>query len=174
MTPETPFEELKTRPIPALIADPLMSDHRWLAPEMDRLIELADQVESRFAAQTEVPEGLGAHLRAMKAGLARHIESEEQLIFPAVLAGNAEEIRGAIRDLELDHVAMRKAFVRVREITGDLNAPDDAASEWNALYTGLAGLEARIERHAQIEDEILIPRVFFEQPDSPEPGQGDR
>ena len=172
MSPERPLEDLETRPIPELIADPLQSDHHWLLAEIDRLIELAGQVEVLFAAHESVPAGLGEHLQSMRVGLHRHIEREEQVVFPAVLAGNADEIRGAIRDLELDHQSMEKALSRVRELTGDLKSPDDANEEWSDLYLSLIAVEARIQRHAQIEDQILFPRVFFEQPDSPEPGQG--
>ena len=67
---------------------------------------------------------------------------------------------------------MEKALARVRELTGDLSSPDDANDEWRDLYLSLTAVEARIQRHANIEDHILFPRVFFEQPDSPEPGQG--
>ena len=172
VSPERPLEDLETRPIPELIADPLQSDHRWLLGEIDRLIGIADQVEVLFATHERVPGGLGQHLRSMRAGLTRHIEREEQVVFPAVLAGNAGEIRGAIRDLELDHQSMEKALARVREITGDLSAPDDSGEEWKDLCDSLVAVEARIQRHARIEDQILFPRVFFEQPDSPEPGQG--
>lgn len=174
LSPERPFEDLETRPIPELIADPLLTDHRWLLTEIDRLVQLSAQVETLFQAHEQVPGGLGQHLTAMQAGLTRHIDSEEQAIFPAVVAGNANEIRGAIRDLELEHQAMQKALARVRELTGDLNPPDDANEEWKDLYASLIALEARIQRHAQIEDQILFPRVFFEQPDSPEPGQGNQ
>ena len=174
MSPERPLEDLETRPIPELIADPLQSDHRWLFAEIDRLIRLAGKVEVLFAAHERVPEGLGQHLESMRVGLTRHIEREEQVVFPAVLAGNADEIRGAIRDLELDHQNMEKALARVRELTGDLSSPDDANEEWSDLYLSLIAVEARIQRHAQIEDQILFPRVFFEHPDSPEPGQDNR
>jgi regulator of cell morphogenesis and NO signaling len=171
VSPERPLEDLETRPIPELIANPLLSDHRWLLAEFDRLIALSDQVETLFGAHEHVPEGLGQHLKAMRDGLARHIDSEEQVIFPAVVAGNANEIRGAIRDLELEHQAMQRALARMRVLTSDLSAPDDANDEWRDLYLSLTAVEARIQRHAHIEDHILFPRVFFEQPDPPEPGQ---
>ncbi len=172
LSPERPLEDLETTPIPDLIADPLQTDHVWLLREVGRLIVLSETVENQFAAHEHAPTGLCAHLQVMREGLARHIDSEEQVIYPAVLAGNAQEIRGAIRDLELEHVAMDKALTRVRELTTDLTAPDDANEEWQELYSALLAVERRIKRHARIEDEILFPRVFFEQPDSQEPGQG--
>jgi len=172
LSPERPLEDLETTPIPDLIADPLQTDHVWLLREVGRLVVLSETVENQFAAHEQAPTGLGTHLQAMREGLARHIDSEEQVIYPAVLAGNAQEIRGAIRDLELEHVAMDKALARMRELTTDLTAPTDASEEWQELYSALLAVENRIKRHARIEDEILFPRVFFEQPDSQEPGQG--
>jgi regulator of cell morphogenesis and NO signaling len=172
VSPERPLEDLETRPIPELIADPLQSDHHWLLAEIDRLIELAGQVEVLFAAHESVPAGLGEHLQSMRVGLHRHIEREEQVVFPAVLAGNADEIRGAIRDLELDHQSMEKALSRVRELTGDLKSPDDANEEWSDLYLSFIAVDARNQRHSQIEDQILLPPVLIDQPESPDQGQG--
>jgi len=171
---ESPLEDLKTRPIPRLIADPLLSDHRWLLQQIDRLVMLWNEAQNRRPNPGSVWEDLGSVLQKMRSGLIQHLDREEQVVFPAVLDGNADEVRGTIRDLELDHHSMQESLARVHELCEALGIPGDSGEEEKGFFTALTAFQARIERHALIEDQILFPRVFFEQPDSPKSSEDSR
>ena len=53
----------------------------------------------------------------------------------------------------------RSALQRIRELTGNYQAPADGCASFKALYDGLARLETDFHHHIHKENNILFPRA---------------
>ena len=56
-----------------------------------------------------------------------------------------------------DHGAHLRAL---KDLTGDLRAPDRACTTWRALYAGLSKFAEDLVEHIHIENNILFPRFL--------------
>jgi iron-sulfur cluster repair protein YtfE (RIC family) len=68
------------------ILDRYHETHRW---ELAELQPLAMQVEAAHAAHPDCPSGLADFLHETLEELEAHMQKEEQMLFPALLAGGA-------------------------------------------------------------------------------------
>jgi regulator of cell morphogenesis and NO signaling len=95
---------------------------------------------------------LGDHLR-------RHIQHEEEVLFPALLAepvsGEARRDLGRMFD---EHRDFADLFRRLRAATGGYQPPAGVNENVARLYRGVAELEALVLRHHHLENHVLMPR----------------
>lgn len=104
-------------------------------------------------------------IAAMFTEIGRHMQKEEQFLFPHIRAlaaspgepGVVPEVPMHVMEQEHDHVA--SAFRQLHEITRDFQAPKDACDSYRSLYAGLAQLERDLHVHIHLENNILHPRT---------------
>jgi regulator of cell morphogenesis and NO signaling len=148
------WRELPRAQLITHIVEAFHADHRR---ELPRLCQLAEKVERVHAARPECPHGLAAHLHAMQQRLEEHMEKEEKVLFPLLVAG-ADHVAGTpIRCLTAEHDDHAADLRRVRELTHDNVPPPDACSTWRALYLGLTEFERRVMEHVHLENHVLFP-----------------
>ncbi|MGE0040061.1 MAG: iron-sulfur cluster repair di-iron protein [Vicinamibacterales bacterium] len=150
------------RPLPELVAFIVDRYHRSLRAELPELVALAARVESRHGDKPTAPRGLRAHLALMEQAVASHLEKEEQVLFPMLLAGAAGLAASPIRVIEEEHDDHGRNLARVRELTADLTPPPEACPTWRALYLRLGALEAELMDHIHLENNVLFPRALGE------------
>ncbi|MGE3277838.1 MAG: iron-sulfur cluster repair di-iron protein [Vicinamibacterales bacterium] len=151
-----------TRPIPELIAFIVDRYHRALRTEVPELVALAARVETRHADKPACPHGLRAHLEAMQQAVNDHLDKEETVLFPLLLAGQGGLAATPIRVMEEEHDDHGRNLARIRALTADLVPPPEACPTWRALYLRLGALEADLMDHIHLENHVLFPRAIGE------------
>jgi regulator of cell morphogenesis and NO signaling len=159
--PDADWAELPLVQLIAHIVDHFHFEHR---AELPRLIAMAEKVERVHAGRPGVPAGVAAHLRTLAHELEQHMQKEEQVLFPMLIAGNAGPAWAPIRCLTAEHDEHGRALARLRELAHGYTPPPHACGTWTALYLGLAAFERAVMEHVHLENHVLFPRALGEAP----------
>jgi regulator of cell morphogenesis and NO signaling len=149
-------------PLPALIAYIVDTFHRRLRETLPDLIRMADRVEQRHGDKESCPRGLAAHLRVIHEGVLEHLEKEEQVLFPLIVAGHGRRAIGPVHVMEMEHEEHARNLQTLRRLTADLQPPAEACTTWRALYLGLQQLEEELMVHIHLENNVLFRRALAE------------
>jgi regulator of cell morphogenesis and NO signaling len=152
-------------PLEALVEHIVGRYHARLRVDVPSLVALATKVERVHGEKPTCPLGLAEHLRAMETAIAEHLAKEEQIVFPMLLAGLGPHAHMPIRMMLQEHDDHAAALARTRALTGDLTPPTEACVTWQALYVGLADLEAELHAHIHLENHVLFARALRELPE---------
>src|SRR5262245_53326454 len=148
------------KPIAELVEHIVGFYHRRLRAELPELVALAEKVERRHGEKASCPRGLCAHLEGIPGAVLDHLEKEEQVLFPMILAGRGRMIAGPISVMESEHDDHAANLRETRRFTADLVAPEEACPSWRALYLRLAAFEAELMDHIHLENNVLFSRVL--------------
>jgi regulator of cell morphogenesis and NO signaling len=132
--------------------------HQVHRRELPELRELARRVESVHADHPAAPKGLSEVLARLQGELESHMQKEEQILFPLMLAGGSPMIVHPINVMRHEHDEAGEDLKAVAELTGDLSLPAEACTSWRALYAGLAKFAEDLTEHIHIENNILFPK----------------
>ena len=133
--------------------------HRADLPE---LIGMAAKVETVHAEKRTCPRGLKALLEDIHAGVLDHLAKEEHILFPLILAGRGAFAASPIRVMEMEHAEHGANLTKIRQLTGNLSAPEEACGTWRALYTRLGAFESELMEHIHLENNVLFQRALAE------------
>lgn len=102
-----------------------------------------------------------------------HMMKEEKMLFPFILSmAEAEKnnahtapppfgsVAGPISVMEREHVEAGDGFFRIRELSNNFSAPEDACSTYRVLYQELNEFENDLHRHIHLENNILFPKAI--------------
>lgn len=102
-----------------------------------------------------------------------HMMKEEKMLFPFILSmAEAEKnnthsapppfgsVSGPISVMEREHVEAGDGFFRIRELSNNFSAPEDACSTYVVLYQELNEFENDLHRHIHLENNILFPKAI--------------
>ncbi len=147
--------------------------HTFTREEIARLKALLDKVCS--AHGTKHPELLTIQdlFGELSQELTMHLMKEENVLFPYIVRME-EAIReqegfrpppfGTVQNpicmMTQEHDAAGEALRKIREASGDFNAPADACVSYRTLYEALEGFEADLHRHIHLENNVLFPRAI--------------
>ena len=135
--------------------------HAALRRDVPPLVEAARKVERVHAQKPDVPSGLADVLSEFLADMERHMQKEEQILFPMIRRGlHGEAVYMPVRVMESEHESHGHQLARIRELTKDLKLPAYACATWTALYRGLEVLEAELLQHIHLENNILFSRAI--------------
>jgi len=148
------------RPNHEIIEHILTAYHAPLREELPRLREMAQRVEEEHAAHPACPKGLAALLGRMILEVESHLMKEEEILFPIIRAGQGMMADGPVRMMELEHADHTANLARVRALTSDFSAPEDACATWSALCRRLEALELELMRHIHLENAVLFPKAL--------------
>jgi regulator of cell morphogenesis and NO signaling len=143
-----------------LIEHILVHFHAAHREELARLVAAAHKVERVHADKPSCPRGLAAHLARMSEELEEHMQKEEQVLFPMILAGRGRMVAMPVQMLELEHRDHALHLQRTRRLATDFVPPPEACGTWVALYLGLAELERDLMQHIHLENNVLFPRAL--------------
>lgn len=152
-------------PLPELVDHVIARFHRPLDAELPRLQALAEKVHrvhrdkdpARFDAILET-------LSTLHMDLMEHMGKEERILFPLVAGGGGAGAEMPIRVMGMEHQEATALVERLRELTSNYTVPAQACRSWRGLWEGLAELDADLERHIRLEDEVLFPRALAATP----------
>jgi regulator of cell morphogenesis and NO signaling len=132
--------------------------HVPLREELPRLEAMARKVAHVHAERD--PEGrlprLVATVVGLRGELEDHMAREEEVLFPAVIAGHSDAPFDVFVD-EHEEAGRKLAFLR--ELTDQYVPPPDACNTWRALWAGLEALETTMHEHVHLENNVLFPRA---------------
>ena len=110
---------------------------------------------------------------ALDTELTNHLRKEEEVLFPYIVAAEAHRQGGPkepsacfgsvgnpIRQMEAEHESAGEVLVQIRKVTSGYSLPDDACSDFPALYEELERMEEDLHQHIHLENNILFPRAI--------------
>lgn len=145
--------------------------HKYLKEELPRLEKLSDKVAKVHGARAPQMVELAYLLRNLKEELVQHTLKEEMVLFPYIRRLDSDTnkvirppqfgaVANPIRCMEAEHDDAGKALVKIRQLTDDYTAPDDACASWVALLSGLESLDKDLRIHIHKENSILFPKAI--------------
>ena len=142
--------------------------HAFLREQLPFLTQLIDKVVDAHGKNHSELYDVRRVFGELRAELEPHMMKEEQILFPAVRALELAShqvtfpfgsVQNPIRMMEHEHDNAGQALRRLRELTSEFTAPDDACNTYRALLDWLEYLEADLHLHIHKENNILFPRA---------------
>lgn len=126
--------------------------------ELPELIRLAARVEARHAGNAVVPQGIHDALVELTGALEEHMQKEEQILFPLMLAGGHPMISAPIGRMRHEHDEHGERLARLEALAHGFELPQEACPTWRALYTGVRKLIDDVHEHVHLENNMLFAR----------------
>lgn len=155
---------------PSALVDHIeMVHHRHLDAELPRLQALVDKVAAAHAARHPELSAVVLAFGALRDDLEPHLLKEERALFPVIRAidrGDPAEsraitsLRAPISCMLLEHGRAGELLGELCEMTDGYRPPEDACASYQALYSGLAELEADTHLHIHKENNVLFPAAL--------------
>ena len=153
-------ERWDERPLSELIEHLVTRYHARHRADLPSLVAMVRKVEAVHAGKASCPRGLAALLARVGEELEQHMQKEEQVLFPLVLAGRGRMLATPVHVLESEHQDHARNLALLREKTGGHHPPPEACATWRALYLGLEELERELMQHIHLENNVLFPRAL--------------
>jgi regulator of cell morphogenesis and NO signaling len=154
---------------PAELVDHLeATHHQYLWAELPRLSALADKVRSVHGERHPELAAIVACYETIRADLEPHLQKEERVLFPMVRelaaadtapAFHCGSLRNPISVMLAEHDTVGALLAELREHTDGYRPPADGCASYQALFAGLAELEADTHLHVHKENNVLFPAV---------------
>jgi regulator of cell morphogenesis and NO signaling len=147
-------------PTPSLIAYIIGKHHDYLRKALPFVHGLGAKVARVHGEREPRLVELATVVAELCDALMPHLDMEEQVLFPALMARSphpalvATEL-GAMHD---DHLAVGALLSRLRDVTDDFRLPAEACTSYRTLFGELEVLEGDILRHVHLENHVLMPR----------------
>lgn len=148
-----------------LVAYVVTRHHAYLRRALPFLRPLAAKVARVHGDHDPRLRAIDETFRALADALDPHLDEEEAVLFPALVAGGNDR---ALVDRELstmheDHLAVGELLQRVRALSEDFSVPEWACTSYRTLFAELANLETDILAHVHLENHVLMPRFVAPQ-----------
>ena len=103
---------------------------------------------------------LAAAFDALAANLAPHLDEEEKVLFPAILAPapDATIVARELGRMHEDHLGVGELLATIRGLTAGFTTPEWGCNTYRVLMAELEALEADTLRHVHLENHVLAPR----------------
>lgn len=159
LRPLASSERWDDRPTAQVIAHLVDHFHAAHRRELPRLLAMAAKVEAVHRDRPECPRGLHAHLAHVAAELERHMQQEEQVLFPLLITGQHDGAAAPILAMVADHDEHARHLAGLRTLAHGFVPPAAACNTWRALYLGLDEFERDVMAHVHLENHVLFPRA---------------
>ena len=133
-SPDLPDNDTVPRDLAALVDHIVERYHRTHLRELPVTIDLAREVERRYAGDPACPIGLADHLSAMAKDLEAHQWREEATLFPMIRIGTPMCLNFVMRRMADDHVDMDVRLMALERFTASYRPSFEAPLCWQALY----------------------------------------
>lgn len=155
-----------------LIDHIVVEHHLFTRGELDRLDVLAETVLHAHGENHPELKRIRGLVTELGADLRPHMQKEEQLLFPYIVAlENAATdgtipapprfgtVRNPVRMMAMEHETAGMLLQCLRNASHDFTPPADACYSYLTLYRGLADLEKDLHQHIHLENNVLFPRA---------------
>lgn len=154
-----------------LIDDVVTTHHQYLREELPVLGELVEKVRSVHGDSHPELAEVEREFDDLVAEIQRHIDEEEDDVFPVIeklergeeLTDNERSVLDkAFADLEADHETTAAHLERIAELTEEYAVPEDACPSYQSMLERLEALERDTHMHVHKENNVLFPMVESE------------
>lgn len=164
--PEDP-RMLSTRELVAYIVS---THHDYLRSALPFIQGLAAKVSRVHGERNPKLRALALAVEQLTAQLLPHLDDEERVLFPALVAGNASASVAPLLDsMLLEHYAVAALLEQIRAASLDFTVPDWGCASYRTLLSELEKLESDTFRHVHLENHVLLPRFAAAQKQSSAP-----
>ena len=142
--------------------------HTGLRRELPRLGGLFTKVLAAHGERHPELAATRATFDEIADDLLPHLMKEERVLFPLAieLLGAVQmpqvhcgSVRNPISVMLHEHDRVGELLATLRSQTGSYTVPADACPTWQALWAGLAALEAETHEHIHLENNVLFPLI---------------
>lgn len=146
--------------------------HRYVRETAPRLQALSNKVAIKHGANHAELVEIDRVFAEIREDMILHMQKEEQILFPYIdaLEGAVNTrrsielpffrtIRNPIQTMMREHDAAGEHVKRIRALSSNYAAPEDACTSLKALYEGLREFEADLHQHVSLENNVLFPRA---------------
>lgn len=146
--------------------------HAYTREELQTITPLAAKVLGVHGQRHPEVAEVAALIQELSNDMLPHMLKEEQVLFPyvqqleaAATAGQPAPtpffgtVKNPVRMMMLEHDRVGEILAKLRAVTGEYIAPDDACFSYRELYRRLAELELRTHEHVHIENNLYFPRA---------------
>lgn len=147
--------------------------HEYVRQEIPRLVALLAKVVRVHGQNHRELHEIARSFRALADELTHHLPKEERMLFPYIetleIAANAGTsralpmfgtVRNPVHRMTMEHDSASEFLRKIRQLTRDYRAPEDACMSFQMLYRGLREFEADLEQHMHLENSVLFPRAI--------------
>lgn len=146
---------------PALIHHIVAKHHGYLRATLPFVQALATKVSRVHGGHNPRLQELESLVHELSDVLREHLDEEEDVLFPAMLAEPAEDrvpIARALDTIQDEHLAVGSLLRRIRGATEEFALPEWACNSYRTLFSELEQLETDVFKHVHLENHVLMPR----------------
>lgn len=167
---------------PGTLADHIREvHHEYLRTQLPRVAQELVTALLSWGDEHDELYAIGREFQHLRQGLERHLDEEERDVFPllrrlntastltdsagAVSPGPGHDMPGEespaalLGRLEQEHGDTLESLRVLRRLASDYRVAEGSCLECAGLYRELGALEADIERHIHLEDDVLMPAM---------------
>lgn len=139
--------------------------HTPTKQELQRINQLIEKIKNKHGKRYPYISDLHNVFEQMKTSLLKHMEEEEQIVFPLVISlednkeVHHEELKKYLSFLDNDHLETGEALERIKNLTNGYIPPSAACMTHIVMLNSLERLERNLHEHIHKENQILFPRA---------------
>ena len=164
------FDMLKSWNLDDLVDHIMNTHHAYLKANYPLILKLIDKVD--YKTQSDVIREIKLLFTEFTDDLAIHLVKEEEVLFPyfkklavskslgsKVEPSNFGTLSKPIEMMEDDHDDSHHIMDRIKELTNNFTAPQDADPSVHFLYFKLKEFDEDLEMHHELEDKLLFTKA---------------
>jgi len=124
------------------------------------LISAAKHVEFKNHENPFCPVGLSAYLNQLHDDFLKHMEKEEQILFPLLSEKKKSYVFTQVSLAMHSHDHDLHMLKQIDVLTNHLTPPENADETWKKLYSGLADFKDDLLEHVRLENDILFNDAY--------------
>ncbi len=143
----------------ALIARIVDRYHGYARRALPHIAPILAKVVSVHGPRDASLHELQAIFRELSDALLPHLDEEEQVLFPAILAPRPDPgvVKRELERMVGDHLVVGRQLARIRTLTQCYSTPEWGCTTYRVLMSELEALEADTLRHVHLENHVLAP-----------------
>lgn len=159
-------------PLSELIEYILLKHHGYLRTELPWMETMVRRVNEKHGQKHAFLAALENLVIALREELDVHLGKEETVLFPYIASLERAQaggmlpvsscfgsIENPIRMMEYEHDSAQAAVERIRALTSNYTVPPDTCLSFRILFWGLQSIDADLQVHIWLENEVLHPRA---------------
>lgn len=165
----TPVNYLDASTLTELIEHLLRHHHLYTKTALEELAPLLDKVVRVHSDHHPELHELNKLFAELRDDLGMHLMKEENILFPYMLALEAEfpapaahfgTVANPIRMMTMEHEHDSLILHKMLEVTDRFTLPQGTCTSYKALYVGLSDLVNDLFLHIHLENDILFPKAI--------------
>lgn len=159
-------------PLDLLINYIVRMHHRYVQEKTPYLLQFLDKLCRVHGERHPELFEINEHFMACAKELSKHLEKEEQVLFPYVTelveaapvgvlpASHFDSVETPIAMMMHEHSVEVERFEKIAQLTGGYIPPADACNTYRVAFAMLEEFENDLHKHIHLENNILFPKVI--------------